>query len=390
MEYHITSTLPSLIFDNKRVFLRADLNVPLNNGTILDDYRLLSIRPTIDLILKKGGHIILATHLGRPAGKPVAQLSTKQLIPWFEQHGYTISFCPTFADAKNNTKNSITLLENLRFFPGEQNQDHHFAQQLADLAEYYVNDAFGTLHRTDTSLTLVPPLFSKNHRTIGLLIEHELQALNALLENPQRPFIVIIGGGKVSTKIPLLRNLLPRINAILLCPAIAFTFMQALGQKTGNSLVELDEVEEAKKIMHEAKKNNVEILFPTDYQIMFPDNKTTLITVPAHEIPEHSIGIAPGHETLALFSSRIKTAKTIFFNAAFGFSGQPDTMKNLEQLLKIIAASSAYTVIGGGDSVGAVRRFGYAKNMSFLSTGGGATLAYLSGEKLPGLKVFEN
>jgi phosphoglycerate kinase len=337
--------------------------------------------------LKKGGQIILATHLGRPEGKCNQKLSTKILLPWFQEHGYAMQFSPTFADARL-TDSPIILLENLRFFPGEQNQDPSFAQELASLADFYVNDAFGLLHRNDTSITLVPTLFDAQHCTIGLLIEHELNALDKLI-HPEHPFVVIMGGGKVTTKLPMLNHIINVVDTILLCPALVFTFMKALGFEVGNSLVDTPALAKSLVLLEEAKTKEVTLVFPEDYRVMLQGKEKKLITVDANAIPKSSMGISIGPKTLMQFSQTIKQAKTIFFNAAMGFADQPETMQELHKLLESVAQSPAFTVVGGGDSVSAVRKFGLAEKINFLSTGGGSTLAYLSGEIMPGLIAMQ-
>lgn len=385
-QYIYKSLLPEFNLTKKRVLLRADLNVPLEKNTILDDYRLLALLPTIDLIRKKGGEIIIATHLGRPNGHYEPSLSTKMLVPWFEKKGYSITFCPTLEQAQS-TSAPLILLENLRFFPGEQNHDILFAQELASLADFYVNDAFGLLHRTDSSITLVPLLFNKEHCTIGLLIERELQALDKLI-HPAHPFVVIMGGGKVNSKLPMLHHIITVADTVLLCPALIFTFMKALKSEVGNSLVDVHAIDDALAIMKEAKNNHVNLIFPKDYQVILSKEKK-LITVRSNAIPQGSIGVSIGPETLVQFSETIAQAKTIFFNAAMGFADQPKTQEMVRLLLEKIAQSSAYVVVGGGDSVSAVRRFGLEKKISFLSTGGGSTLAYLSDATLPGLIAMQ-
>ncbi len=353
---HYKSTLTEFDLNKKKVLLRADLNVPLQQNTILDDYRLLAILPTIDLIVKKGGQVILATHLGRPEGVFSPKLSTKILIPWFQEHGYTIEFSATFATAKI-LNSPIVLLENLRFLPGEQNQDSSFAKSLASLGDFYVNDAFGLLHRNDSSITLVPHLFDAQHCTIGLLVEHELNALDKLI-NPTHPFVAIVGGGKVTTKLPMLHHLINIVDTILLCPALVFTFLKAIGIEVGNSLVDSHALSDSLFLIKDAKNNKAQLIFPEDYCVMLAGNEKKLIAVDATAIPPSSMGISIGPKTLIQFTQPINTAQTIFFNAAMGFANQPETMNELRKLLELVAKSPAFTVVGGGDSVSAVRRFG--------------------------------
>ena len=238
-----SSQLPTLDLNRKRVILRADLNVPLNDGKILNDYRLQAILPTLELIRKKNGRVVLMTHIGRPKNYN-SSLSTQLLIPWFSARGYAVSFAKDPAQAKmlgQDENNTFILLENLRFFPGEKAQDISFAQSLADCGDFYVDDAFASMHRNDSSIWLVPQLFAQSHRSFGLLVEKELKMLDKLIHDPKKPFLLILGGGKVADKLPLLENLLDRVTDILLCPAIVFTFLKAQGIEVGKSLIDHNE-----------------------------------------------------------------------------------------------------------------------------------------------------
>ena len=383
MKKKYTSLLPNWNLKQKTVFLRADLNVPLSNGTILDDFRLTAVQPTLNLLIQKGAKVIIATHLGRPQGIVDASLSTKILMPWFEKKGYAVTFCTTLDDAARSDA-PLILLENLRFFPGEQTHDKKFAATLASLAQFYVNDAFGTLHRADSSLTLVPQSFNAEHRTIGLLVERELNALEKLL-HPNHPFLIMLGGGKVSTKLPMIKNLLGIVNTILLCPALVFTFLKAQAYAVGTSLVDNDALASSLNILKEATEKNTEIVFPDDYRIFLNNDRKKLITVSAHDMPPTGMGVSIGPKTVEHFAHFIKNAKTIFFNAAMGFADNKETQQQTYELLRLIAQSSAYKVVGGGDSVLAVKQCKLQDDMNFLSTGGGSTLAYLAHEPLPGL-----
>src|SRR5579859_1786981 len=308
----LLSQLPQANLTKQRVFLRADLNVPLINGTMTNDYRCKAVQPTVDLILKKGGTIILATHLGRPQGFDES-LSSKHLVPWFENHGYTIHFEPNIDKAVTRSKElkkEIILLENMRFFEGEKNQEKAFAQLLASTADYYVNDAFALLHRNDTSITLLPQLFNVAKKTIGLLIEKELKELNKLLQSPEQPFLLIVGGGKVHDKLPLLFNLLRSVKIILLCPAIVFTFSKALGKEVGKSLIDATQIEACKDFLSKAHKQGVTIVFPKDYQVAYNDFYGALSYTTSDLIPPTSVGISIGPKTEDLFRSYILRSKT--------------------------------------------------------------------------------
>lgn len=383
-------TIKNCPLNNKKVFLRADLNVPLNNGTIVDDFRLQSIIPTLDYLLKKNCTIILATHIGRPKNNE-STLSTKILIPWFEQRGYSIVYEPDLTKAQQHpTSSTIILLENLRFFAGEKDSDTTFAKQLAKCAEYYVNDAFAVSHRNDTSITLLPTLFPSNKRTIGLLIENELTHLNKLLINPKNPYTLVLGGGKVTDKLPIITAMLEKIDRLLLCPALVYSFLAAQHKPTGKSLVDTAALETIKKIVDKAEKNNVALYEPLDYQVALDTLDGPLCYVDAQKFPANAIGTSIGPKTVTAWSTILNTSETIFFNAGMGFADRPETWVDGKALLDVIAKTNAYSVVGGGSSVALVRDASLQDSISFLSTGGGATLNYLAGKPLPGLQVLIN
>jgi phosphoglycerate kinase len=381
------SALAHYNLENERVILRADLNVPINQSGIADDYRLQAILPTMDLILKKGGSITLLTHIGRPKNQE-SSLSTKILLPWFKQRNYEITWAKDILHAQNLIKpasNRIVLLENLRFFPGEKNHDKHFAQSLSLLGEYFVNDAFGALHREDSSITLLPEFFIPEHRTIGLLVEKELKMLSRLVQKPRKPFVLVLGGGKVRDKLPVIANLLDHAQSILLCPAIVNTFIKAQGYETGKSLIDESALDLCRDIIEKAKKKNVQIYFPQDYLIVRESLEGSLETVVAEQVPHNGIIISLGDKTIKLYGDIIHNAGTIFFNAAMGFVKIENSLQATQALLRAVAKSEAFSVVGGGDSVAAAQKAGICDSIDFLSTGGGATLAYLSGAPLPGL-----
>lgn len=384
----ILSRINSFDLNDKQVFLRADLNVPILNGKIAQDYRLKAIKPTLDLLLNKNCRIILGTHIDRPQVYQ-KDLSTELLMPWFINQGYNIVFQADINLASQVIKElpvkTILLLDNLRFFEGEQGHSKEFALQLYNLAQYYVNDAFADLHRSDTSITLLPELFDYDHKSIGLLIEKELQNLNYLNNHPDKPFVLIIGGGKVKDKLPLLKVLITKVNTILVCPAIAFTFLKAMGKPVGKSLVEDSLLNQSREILDLAKANATRILFPVDYQVAINSLQGRLEYIKSSEFPDNGIGIAIGPETISIYSQEIFNAKTIFLNGFMGFFNRPETCQAFYALLQSVAQSQAYSVIGGGESVAAVYQCGLNEAIDFCSTGGGAVLDYLSGKPLPGL-----
>lgn len=384
---HLKCLISSWDLVGKTVFLRADLNVPLKAGHIYSDIKLKALQPTIDLLRKKQARIILATHLGRPT-EPDPTLSTEQLMGWFEKQGYNIIFAANLTQACEKaaalTNGDILLLENMRFYPGERSQDGAFSAQLRALAQFYVNDAFGLLHRNDASITLLPSLYDAHHKSIGLLVEHELEAL-AHLKKPEHPFVLILGGGKVSDKLPMLESLLDKVDTLLLCPAICFTFVHALGKPVGASLVDTQLLDKAKEIMAKAKAHGVRIEFPRDYLVAQGSINGPLSMVDADKISSDQIGISIGPKTEKAFNSVISQAKTIFYNGAMGFQERPETQESLKTLLQAIAQSTAFTVVGGGDSVAAVYKYGLNSAIHFCSTGGGAAIAYFADRPLPGL-----
>ena len=387
-----TSALPSWNCSNQPIFLRADLNVPLKDGTILNDRRLHAVQPTLDYLIKQNAIVVLATHLGRPTGHEEA-LSTKHLMPWFEQHGYTITFCATLDDAHTQQQTappgSILLLENLRFFKEEREENLAFAQQLARLAGWYVDDAFGALHRHDTSITLLPEQFAKEKRTIGFLVEKELNLLNNFLQKPQHPVCIILGGNKIASKLPLIKQLMAIADHIILCPAIVFTFLKALGKPVGKSIVDDAALETARTILHEAPQKNCDIHFPVDYQVAQGDISGTLSIVPADQFPTQSVGISIGPESAQIFANIISSAQTTFFNGAIGFFDRPETLQGMQSILTAMEDAPGTSIVTGGDSLATLDKLG-VNGITHTITGGGSTLAYLSGQTLPGLKPFSN
>lgn len=384
----VTPTFQSWQCAGERIFLRADLNIPLGHGTMLSDRRLQSIRPTLDYLLKKGAQIILASHIGRPTDYDSA-LSTKQLIAWFSKYGYTIQFVasPAAIQKLPFSAHSILLLENLRFFPGEKAKSSTFAKELADLAPWYVNDAFGALHRDDTSLTLLADCYKSTHRSIGFLVEKELTILTQLIENPAEPVCFILGGGKVADKLPLIKQLCSFADTIVLCPAIVFTFLKAAGKQVGTSLVDDNALKHIPALIRHAKKTKTSLVFPRDYQIARHDQHGPLSFVDADKIPADGFGISIGPKSIEQIQEIIKNSATIFYNGMMGFSERIETLDGIYALIQAMANSSATTIVAGGDSIAIVDQLGLT-NITHCITGGGSTLTYLSHQKLPGLQPF--
>lgn len=383
---HVTCKLTHWDLKDTRVILRADLNVPLADGKVISDFRLQALKPTLDYLLEQKATVIILTHIGRPEQTELS-LSTRHLIPWFTAHNYQIKFAPSIADALQAQSNVI-LLENLRFWPGEQSDSPEFASALAQLGDYYVDDAFGAMHRTDTSITLLPREFSPEHRSIGFLVEREITALQHLKENPEKPFVAILGGSKVHDKIPLLEKLISKSQTILLCPAIVFTFEKARGTLMGKSFVDDESLGACRTIMEQCAKHGVQILFPVDYQVALDTINGPLSFVTADAIRANAIGISIGPKTIELFSKEILNAKTIFFNGVFGFLDRKETLEGARKLIELIAQSQATSIVAGGDTSAATQAFGFLDDIDYVSTGGGATLAYITGQELPGLTAL--
>lgn len=388
----------------KRVILRADANVPLNDGKVLSDFRLQALKPTLDYLLAHGAQAILLTHIGRPIEGDSA-FSTRHLIPWFTAYGYDIQFAPTIADALQSTA-QIVLLENLRFWKEEslnsssrrssgamadrsgQAAQIKWAKQLASLGEFYVDDAFGVMHRNDTSVTLLAQEFAPDHRSIGFLVQKEMAALEKIKNNPEQPFVAILGGGKAHDKIPLIEKLIDRAHTILLCPAIAFTFEKARGTRVGKSFVDEESLPTCREIMALCEKKGVKIIFPVDYQVALDTLHGPLSFVAADAFPATAIGISIGPKTIKLFSEIILNAHTLFFNGLFGFLERKETLEGTRKLIELIAQSSGTSIVAGGDTSAVAQAFGLLDALDYVSTGGGATLAYIAGEELPGLSVL--
>jgi phosphoglycerate kinase len=313
-------------------------------------------------------------------------------MPWFEKQGYAIEYAPTLEEAHQKAaahKPEFILLENLRFFPGEKDRDPHFAEQLAALANYYVQDAFGSLHDDDTSMTLLAQQFSAENRTIGLLVEKELSYLNRLINNPEKPFVCILGGAKGAEKIPVMFNLLSTINTLLLGPAISTDFAYALQKPVGASTFNPELTTTIKDLLLQAKKYNVTIGLPLDYYKTTTASMNGPLQVAlADNVPDNGFIVTIGPATQAWYARCITQAKTVFYNGLMGDTALPDTLCGTAALFKAMANSDGLTLIAGGDTVAAAHLLNCTAAFDYCSTGGGATLAYLAGNPLPGLKPF--
>jgi phosphoglycerate kinase len=395
-------SITQLDLSKKRVFLRADFNVPLSeDGKVSDDTRIRETLPTIQFALRNGARVVAASHLGRPKGNPNPKMSLKPVAerlrkllrePKVEAEVSFASDCvgPEAEQmAAALAPGNVLLLENLRFHPEEEANDEKFSQALARLADYYVNDAFGTAHRAHASTVGITRFVEKS--AAGFLMQKELTYLGKALEDPQRPFVAILGGAKVSDKIEVIRNLMGKVDALLIGGGMAFTFLKASGIAVGKSLVEEDKVALARKLLDEAGLRQLKLLLPVDHVIaekIAADARTSVLPE-AGPIPEESMGLDIGPRTVALFAAEIASAKTIVWNGPMGVFEVAPFAAGTIQIAKAIAANSGATsIVGGGDSVAAVHLAGVAEEITHISTGGGASLEFLEGKKLPGVEAL--
>ena len=380
---------------NKKVLVRADFNVPQDaNLKITDDIRIRATLPTIQYILKMSANkIILISHLGRPDGKVVEKYSLKPVaVRLQELIGEPVKFlndCLGEAIKKeiDASKERIVLLENLRFHSEEEANDANFAKQLASLGDVFVNDAFGTAHRAHASTEGVTHYLKS---AAGFLLEKEIQYIGNVVANPQRPFMVILGGAKVSDKIGVIENLLPKCDAILIGGGMSYTFLKAQGKQIGNSKLEKDKLDLAKSILDKAKTLKKEILLPVDNVIVgnvAPDAKAQTV---GENIPDGKIAVDIGPKTVLLFEGKLKSAKTIVWNGPLGIFEMDAFSKGTEEIAKFISRLKCTSIIGGGDTVAAVAKFKLEDKMTHISTGGGASLEYLEGKTLPGIAALSD
>jgi phosphoglycerate kinase len=393
-------SITELELAGKRVFMRVDFNVPLDeNNEITDDTRIRAAVPTIQYAIDKGAKLILASHLGRPKGKADAKFSlapaAKRLS---ELLGKEVKLAPdaigeaVAAQVEALQEGDVLMLENVRFHAGEEKNDSEFAKQLAAFADVYVNDAFGTAHRAHASTEGITHFVEKS--AAGLLLEKELRYMGKALENPERPFVVILGGAKVSDKIAVIENLLKSADSILIGGAMAYTFLKSQGVETGRSLVEDDKLDLAKDLLQRAKESGVELLLPVDNLVVdksfFEKPAATVASrlCSVNEIQPNEAGLDIGKEAIEQFSAKIQTAKTVVWNGPMGmFEHQPfDT--GTRAIAEAVASSGATTIVGGGDSVAAVSEAGVADRITHISTGGGASLEFLAGDILPGVAAL--
>lgn len=376
--------------EGKRILLRCDFNVPLDKyGDILDESRIVAALPTISFLLKKGAKLVVCSHLGRPKGFdkylslfPVAVF----LMKYFPNR---VKFCnkvvgPEVEKAAAKLQNGeILVIENLRFNDGEEKNDPKFVDQLAKLADIYVNDAFGVAHRRHASNYGVA---LKMPAAIGFLIEKELKTFDGAFQETQHPFVAIFGGAKVSDKVDLIKNVMDKADTIIIGGGMAYTFLQAKGQNIGDSIVALDKIDEAKEIMEMAKKKGINILLPIDHVAYLKDKEKVKKT---QFLERGMVGFDIGAKSIKLFTAEILKAKQIVWNGPVGKYEDPRYKKGTMKIAKAIAKSEAYSIVGGGDSISAINTCGVAKHINHLSTGGGASLKLMEGKTLPALEVID-
>ncbi len=380
----------------KRVFLRVDFNVPMDKeGNVTGDKRVRASIPTINYALEKGAKLIIASHLGRPKGKRVAEMSLKPVVKvlsdLIKKPVIFLDDCvgATVEEAVGKMKEGdIILLENLRFQPGEDKNDPEFARQLAALCDIYIDDAFAVSHRaaaSNSAITEFVPVCAA-----GFLLKNEVEYFKKAMVNPAKPLAAIIGGAKVSDKIGLLENLTEKVDKIIIGGGMAFTFLRAAGYETGKSLCEEDMLETARRIVEKAKQKNVQFLLPVDAVIAQAATAEAEAKVcGVQEIPKEWIGLDIGPATIALFSEALKGVKTVIWNGPMGMFEIVSFSKGTFQLAQAVADSGALSIIGGGDTDTAIKKAGLTSKMSYISTGGGAFLEWLEGKTLPGIAALE-
>ena len=387
-------TVKDIDLKGKKVFVRCDFNVPMDEErNITDNTRIVAALPTIKYLLEQNCKIILASHLGRPKGevkpeyslapvaKELSKLLNKEIIMAKDVIGPD-----AMEKAKNLKEGEILLLENVRFHREETDNDPEFSKKLASMAEVFVNDAFGTAHRAHSSTTGIASYLPA---VSGFLIEKELKFLGDALNNPERPFVAILGGAKVSDKIGVIDSLLEKVDTLIIGGGMAYTFFKAQGYEVGNSLCELDKLDLARELMEKAKTKGVKLMLPVDTKVgkefkVDTESKTVKYT----EIPADWEGFDIGDETIKMFSDEIRKAKTVVWNGPLGLFEFPQFAIGTNAIAKVLSEINATTIIGGGDSAAAVEKAGLADKMTHISTGGGASLEFLEGKKLPGIEAL--
>lgn len=400
MTFSNKKTVDDLNVKGKKVLVRCDFNVPLKEGVITDENRIVAALPTIKKLIGQGGQVILCSHLGKPKGTPNPALSLAPVAKRLsELLGQEVVFAPDDNVVGKNAKaavanmkdGDVVLLENTRYRAEETKNKENFSKELASLAEVFVNDAFGTAHRAHCSTVGVTEFVKDT--AVGYLIGKELKFLGDAVENPQRPFVTILGGAKVADKLTVIENLLNKADTLIIGGGMAYTFLAAKGCETGESLLDEEKIDYCKNMLAKAEEKGVKILLPVDCTISssFPepiDAKIETEVVPATAIPADKQGLDIGPKTAELFAQEVKKAKTVVWNGPMGVFENPILAAGTIAVAKALAETDATTIIGGGDSAAAVNTLGFGDKMSHISTGGGASLEFLEGKELPGIAAI--
>jgi phosphoglycerate kinase len=389
-------SLHDLDVARKRVFVRADLNVPLEHGVVTDATRIAATLPTLRYVLERDGKLIVASHLGRPKGKVTPELSLKPVADALaSQLGRRVVLAPDCVGAATERvvaamqPGDVVLLENLRFHPEEEQNDAGFAMQLARLADVYVNDAFGAAHRAHASTEGMVPLVVD--RAAGLLLAREVEMLSRLLRAPEQPFVTVLGGAKVSDKIGVIEHLLSTVQTFIIGGAMAYTFLRAQGKPVGRSRVEVDKIDLARDTLARAAREDVRVLLPVDHVAADrPEAGATTRVVSADDFPADLLGVDIGPETASRYAAEIEAARTALWNGPMGIFEIDAFSRGTMAVAEALAACRGVTVVGGGDSVAALARAGRTDAITHVSTGGGASLEFLEGRELPGVKALES
>ena len=388
-------TIRDFQIEGKTVFLRLDLNVPIENAVISDETRITASLPTVKYCMEKGAKVVMASHLGRPKSAEDKEFSLEPVAKRMSEllNAEVILAEDPTSDAIKHIllglkKNQLVLLENVRFEPGETKNSEEFAHQLANYTDIYINDAFGASHRAHATIHALPQMVQQ--KGIGFLIEKEIQMLDQLLENPKRPYIAVMGGAKVSDKIAVIEKLMDIVDGFIIGGAMAYTFLKAQGHAVGKSLVEEDRIRYARELIARIEARDKSILLPVDHVVStgLADKKARTTT--GVQIDETDMGLDIGPKTLQQYRAALNEAGTIFWNGPMGVFETAEFSKGTFGLAEVIAHSSAVKVVGGGDSAAAAEASGFAAQMTHISTGGGASLEYLQGDRLPGLEVLRN
>lgn len=390
-------TVRDLEVSGKRVIVRCDFNVPMKDGVITDDIRITSALPTINYLIGKGAKVIIMSHMGRPEGEANMKYTLKPVADRLSQLlGQKVAFIsapevvsPEVREkAANLAAGQVLLLENVRFRKEETKNGSDFSKELASLADIFVNDAFGTAHRAHSSTAGIADYLPA---VSGFLIEKEVQFLGSAVETPKRPFVAIMGGAKVGDKIPVIENLLKKVDTLIIGGGMAYTFFKAQGYEIGTSILDADNVELASELLKKAETAGVKLLLPVDIKAAAAfDNDAEWVYCPMDQIPTDKMGLDIGPETQKLFADAIQQAETVVWNGPVGVFEMPNFAQGTLAVARAVAVCKGITVIGGGDSAAAVEQFGLADQMTHISTGGGASLEFLEGKVLPGIACLQD